>query len=124
VSDKADSAKSTGNAAIEGYAETMQYFKAVGHQALATRLIDGRRIAVGHKHAQTALPRGKSTGQSRRTSADHKNICLVGMRHSRLPAQQKQLGAEARAHGGENTIRARLAAFAFEYLFQNHQHRR
>ena len=61
-------------AALQIEAERARGSEAIGHDALAAGLIDGRHAAIGKRDIQAAAARGESGGESGRAAANDEEI--------------------------------------------------
>src|ERR1700722_17806131 len=62
---------------IDGNSQLFKRRQAIGHQAFAAGLVNGRLSAVGHSNAESLLPRCNCHRHSRGTATNHKHICRV-----------------------------------------------
>ena len=69
-----DAAKRVAAGGMQIDAERARGGQAIGHDAFAASLIDGRHGAIGQRDIQAAAARGDGGGQTGRSAADHEDI--------------------------------------------------
>jgi hypothetical protein len=113
-----------GRAILGGYldAESGQVLLRIRHQALATRLIDGRTKGIGDENIQTFLPQGDGGCEARGTASGNECITTDHSGSPVLPLQQQHLRTKARPHGGQNAACSRLRLAMGHHLIQHYEH--
>ena len=71
---EANAAKRVAAGRMQVEAERARGGQAIGHDAFAASLIDGRHGAIGQRDIQAAAARGESGGETGRSAANHEEI--------------------------------------------------
>ncbi len=120
---KANALEGMARARRNGDAEVVQRSDTVGHEALATRLVDGRNRAISDGNAEPTTARRDRCGEARRTSADDEDVdwILRVQFSSRSPFKKDEFRTEAWPHGREHTQCARSGTAILHHFFEHHQ---